>query len=105
MNKAAPEIWEGGSPKKWQNFGKYFGFLGCFFPIKSPLDRLLDLICTRQGSNLQPYDPKSHTVSGQGRAQKVSKICRYLDTFRNPISDIGKELFFDRRTRVMGKPS
>jgi len=30
---------------------------------QSPVYPLLDLICTRQGSNLQPYDPKSYTSS------------------------------------------
>jgi hypothetical protein len=27
--------------------------------LKPSTDRLWDLFCTRQGSNLQPYDPKS----------------------------------------------
>jgi hypothetical protein len=31
-----------------------------FERFKSPEDWLWDLICTRQGSNLQPYDPKSY---------------------------------------------
>jgi len=35
---------------------KLFGYLN------HPSDRLCDLMCTRQGSNLQPCDPKSHTL-------------------------------------------
>jgi hypothetical protein len=31
-----------------------------FERFKSPEDWLWDLLCTRQGSNLQPYDPKSY---------------------------------------------
>jgi len=50
---------QGGSPKKWQNFGKHFGFQALFFSSKSPANRLWKLLCTRQGSNLQAYDPKS----------------------------------------------
>ena len=29
--------------------------------MKLPRDQLWNLFCTRQGSNLQPCDPKSHT--------------------------------------------
>jgi hypothetical protein len=50
---------KGGSPKKWLNFGKYFSFVCAFFRVFSLADRLPDLIRTRQGSNLQPYDLKS----------------------------------------------
>src|SRR5262249_1121648 len=36
-----------------------------FMMSKSIATRLLDLICTRQGSNLQPYDPKSEEAPGR----------------------------------------
>ena len=48
--------------KKWQENGKrrFFGVLSGAAEWLG--NRLWYLLCTRQGSNLQPYDPKSRSL-------------------------------------------
>jgi hypothetical protein len=55
--------------KKWLRWfcrGRYFR--GACHAIS----RSDPAICTRQGSNLQPYDPKSHTTAAENRGKRTS---------------------------------
>ena len=68
--------------------------------FKSPEDWLYNLICTRQGSNLQPYDPKSHTLSIFGPNGPTARDCgTKSDTDPNSISH-GRVAFHERVDRL-----
>jgi hypothetical protein len=69
---------KGGSPKKWQNFGKYFRFSSDFRRLKSSLNRLWHLISTRQDSNRQPCDSTIVEPASFGRRAPAMFFCRAM---------------------------